>query len=422
MTREEAQQRFWQSYAQTMCKQALEQVDQYYRQHRDNLAEEFVAAFTNFFRQVRQKQDKGQKGKVSYFCCSMLYTALLRDQPAWRMDAYDKNAYNDEQECSISFDTPWLFDPLQECCRKLDQERRKYAGKINPCYIDSIKRQQAFRYIPYAILCARQALKQAVNSEEFSALHKEERVNFWVGEYKDLSETVYCYDVTVKDSAKIKRWLEKRIEDEYFGSILTDLDLSNGDYEGTTLSYARLTGSILKQVNISDALLYGSEFSKCIIQDGDFSYSQINGAIFDNAIIQGTTFQESDGSQTDLYHGEGTEEMLIDILAGASFRQSEITQTDFSYSELKEADFTDAKLEQVSFAYAYLAEVNFQNAVLVGCDFSGADLSSAKMQNAVFTDCKFNEADLQNTCFSSGSLKEICLDELQKQQISLVGG
>lgn len=418
MTREEAQQHFWHTCARDMCKQALEQVDQYYRQHRDRLAEELAATFVDFFRQVRQMQDARQKKIVSYLCCSMLYIALLQEKPVWRLDAYDKNGYNDEQECSLRFDTSWLFSPLYQTCRKLEQERKKYAGKINPCYVDTIKRRQAFAYLPYMILTARQALKQAVFSEEFSAINKESRVNIWVGEYKDLSETVYCYDVTVKDSANIKRWLEKKIEDSYFGTVLTDLDLSYGDYEGNTLSYARLNRCLLKQVNLSDTLLFGSDFSQCVINGSDFSYSQMNGAIFDDAIIKGTTFQQSCGSQTDLYHEEGTEEeMLIDILAGASFHHTQIIETDFSYSDLTGADFSGAKLEQVSFRDSSLDKTNFQEAILNGCDFRGADLSHAQLQKAVLINCQFEDADLNDARFPSGCLTSINLDEEQKRQI-----
>lgn len=413
MTREEAKQHFWQTYAQGMCKEALRQVDQYYRQHKEYLAKEFAASFIAFCRYLRQQQEAGRKEKVGLICCSMLYTALLREEQIWRFDAYDKTEYLDEQECSQRFDTPWLFRPLYEACLQMEQERKKYAGKISSSYIDTIKRRQMYGYIPYAILLARQALKQAVCSEEFAGINKEAILEVRVGEYHDLSERVYCYDVTPNDNAATKRWLEKKLRKSYFCIALTDFDLSGGDYSDITLSYTRMSRSRLHRVNLSEALLYGTDFSQCSIADSDFSYGNISGAIFDHATIQQSTFQECYGSETDLYQEEGTEdEMLVDILPGVSFRESKIERSDFSCAELKNADFSGATICNVSFQDSNLEGAIFKDATLEQCDFYGTDLRQAQFQDAVVTGCQFEEADLENASFSDSAFSEV-----QKRQI-----
>lgn len=419
MTREEVQQHFWQTYARDMCKHALKQVDQYYRQHKEELAKEFAESFIAFCRYLQQQQIAGEKREVGLICCSMLYTALLQEQQVWRFDAYDKTSYLDEQECSLKFDTSWLFRPLYETCLQLEQERKKYAGKISSSYIDTIKRRQAYYYLPYAVLIARQALKEAVWSEAFSAIKKEPIVEIRLGEYHDGSERVYCHDVTPKDSAKIKRWLEKKLRKSYFCIALTGLDLSDGDYSGITLSYTRMSNTLLHHVNLSDTLLYGTELRQCSIDGSDFSYSQISGAIFDHAIIHHTTFQHSYGSATDLYQEEGTEdEMRIDILIGASFCESQIKESNLSYSELEKVDFRGATLSDVSFRYSNLEGAIFKDAILTYCDFRGANLSRAQFPNTLLTDCQFEEANLHDASFSADYANHADFSEIQKQQIS----
>ncbi len=419
MTREEAQQHFWQTCAREMCRQALQMTDQYYRQHKDRLADEFAQVFSEFCRKIRRFQNSGRKGKIGTICCSMLYTALMQEQPAWRLDAYDDNYYFDEQECAAYFNTPWLYTPLYETCRHLQQMSKKYAGKINPGYIDSIKRRQAFKYIPYPVLVARQGLKQAVQSPEFAAIDKEETVNIRLGEYHDISEVIYCYDVSRKNNAEIRKWLEKK-HDDYFCRVLTDLDLSSGDYSGITLSYSRLTKSILRQVNLQDTVLYGTDFSLCVIEDSNFSASLLHGAIFDGAVISRTTLEDSYASQTDLHDEDSEDQMLIDILAGASFCGSRLTEVNLSYCDLDNTDFTGATLNSVSFRYSSAAGINFQDAVLTGCDFRGTDLRDAQFQNTIITNCQFEGAYLENTCFSAGiDLDNTGLNDEQKAEVTV---
>jgi uncharacterized protein YjbI with pentapeptide repeats len=380
-----------------------------------------VQDLIEFFQSIRVLQEKGIKQNVNYIFCSFLYSALLQEQPVWRFDAYDENHYFDEAECTGNFDTPWLFKELREACKDLDLVRRKYAGKINSAYVDIIKRQQAYCYMVFPTLIMRQALKDAVQSAEFARLGKGNLVEFRIGEYRDISEVVSSYVDSKQDSAKMKAWLEKKFDDKYFCSCLTDLDLSYGDYSACNLSYARLTKSMLRKVNLMEALLYGADFSHCLIEDSNFNECDLNGAYFNKAVIKRTNFRRCWGEAT-MLHEDPDSEYLTDLFPSATFCNGNLEEVDFFCASLEHTDFTNAVLSKVSFRRGSLEGAKFNNVVLNDCDFSDADLSGASFGGAVVSNCKFDGAELRATEFPQEVDHAMFTDEQRQQIIFSPGG
>lgn len=106
----------------------------------------------------------------------------------------------------------------------------------------------------------------------------------------------------------------------------------------------------------------------------------------------------------------------------------DLSELDFSYSNLSDVDFSGVDLNSSSFADAHLAAVNFSNtdltsidftrATILECDFSeavltGADFSYATVHYGNFTDsdmagCVFLESDLANSDFAGAFNLNAC--------------
>jgi len=407
MTSEQAIKQFWETYAEARCRQAFVQTEDYYHKHKEQLVAEMAQQIIAFLRHIKMQQEIGAKASISYIFCSFLYSAFMQSRPIWRWDAYDKSHYLDEQECTGYFDTPWLFAELNAAYAELDQERRKYVGKINVAYLDIIKRQQAYYYSIYPTVVIRQALKEVVKSEEFAAIQKGETVEFRLGEYHDVTEVVYSHKERKQDSAKIKAWLEKKFDDKYFTTCLTDLELSNGDYSLCNLSYARLTNSTLKHVNLQESLLYGTDFSHCCIEDSDFSHSWMSGASFTEVSMKRTRFYHCMASETAEYD-DSEQHILVDLFSETSFCKGQLTDVEFFYASLDQADFTGATLHQVSFASCSLIGACFKNTILMDCDFTNADATEATFLGATLTRCKFSK-EVDSTLFTAEQRQQLIL-------------
>lgn len=106
----------------------------------------------------------------------------------------------------------------------------------------------------------------------------------------------------------------------------------------------------------------------------------------------------------------------------------DLSELDFSYSNLSDVNFSGVDLNSSSFADAHLSSVNFSNtdltsidftrATILECDFSeavltGADFSYATVHYGNFTDsdmagCIFQESDLANSDFAGAFNLNAC--------------
>lgn len=69
----------------------------------------------------------------------------------------------------------------------------------------------------------------------------------------------------------------------------------------------------------------------------------------------------------------------------------------FSYSDLKEANFTNAHLVGANLAHSYLPNANFQDANLGFVDFSNSDLAHSSFEDVYMSGANFHNANLSHT-------------------------
>ncbi len=147
----------------------------------------------------------------------------------------------------------------------------------------------------------------------------------------------------------------------------------------------------------------------------------------------------------------------IFVLLGTRFRESDLTNSDFSYASLKGADFRDAILKNVCWFQAKhldlahfgnyylkfpqiqqlviskyaqgadfskfqeLGGINLQGADLTGSSFVGVNLGDANLQDAILVDVDFTGANLARANLRGANLSRAKLVRTQLSQADLTG-
>ncbi|OBY77594.1 hypothetical protein BBG47_21050 [Paenibacillus sp. KS1] len=191
MKKEEALHQFRTLVASDLIKTHLQQLDDYFQLHQEQVSQEFVESFAKLCRSIRDKQDSGNMGPIGYITYSMLRTELLYDRWMCLVEAANKRWFLDTSRYEEGYDAAWIFSFWGELHTDLEQERRKYMGLINPADVELIALEQAAEFYRYLIRLATHAMPQAVQLTEYRDMDKEDDLEVRVGEYLDVSELVY---------------------------------------------------------------------------------------------------------------------------------------------------------------------------------------------------------------------------------------
>lgn len=354
--KETAFEHFQKTYVKEVSQRKLMALEDFYRQHRDELAREFLESLRRICLRTGSMQAGGGKPKIAYIHYAMLRTALREKSHLWRIDAYDNSWYRDRRECETYYDAGWAFKFLDAFEAELEPYRKQYLNRIEKGDLEQLKLREATKYQYYVIALARYALKQASSLKELREIAKENLFEIRVGEYFDFSEVVYKEDLRPKDPREIKMWLEKKEPRQYSYEVFRGLDLSNGDYEGVDLRYADLNGADISRSSLRRTILMGANLTGATLEETDFSLADILAADFKDCQLRGARFHEVNG-------GDGLKETTAGLLLG-------FDGVDFRNANLEEADFEGADLSGADFTGANLAGVNFEEAELRGAIFS----------------------------------------------------
>ena len=194
------------------------------------------------------------------------------------------------------------------------------------------------------------------------------------------------------------------------GADLHDLDFSHADLSGADLSGADLQGAKLVGSKLVGTKLKGAKFNLAWIIGADFSHADLSGADLETLIV-------SNGLQTlpqeaasfvgaNLSGAKVTARLSLDDMRGANLSHIQasadmknqsmgLIRTEFSQTNLNDANFEDAMLAHVNFEFAKLARANFSGADLSYADFTGANLTDADLTGANTTGAIFAQAVLK---------------------------
>ena len=194
------------------------------------------------------------------------------------------------------------------------------------------------------------------------------------------------------------------------GADLHDLDFSHADLSGADLSGADLRGAKLVGSKLVRAKLPGANLNLTWIMGADFSEANLSGADLETLVVsagmqtlpqEAATFVGANFSGARVTARFNLDDMhgadLSHIQASADMKNQSmgLIRTEFSQTNLNDANFEDAMLAHVNFEFAKLARANFSGADLSYADFTGANLTDADLTGANTTGAIFAQAVLK---------------------------
>lgn len=93
-------------------------------------------------------------------------------------------------------------------------------------------------------------------------------------------------------------------------------------------------------------------------------------------------------------------------LSEADFSHSELDSVDFSNIDFSGTSFSEANLTNINFSDCDLSTVDFSRANIIECNFTGSVMNGANFSYATVNYCDFNDADMAGVNFSEANLSD----------------
>lgn len=155
--------------------------------------EPFLKEIDRLMKLVAEKQADDEKGKVAYICFSFLYSNVMLNKNALRIDVFDKNIFFDTKEIVGEWKLDYFFSSVEQDMSK--------AFKILSSNYIRIKRHEEkelfnsylFNYYMLAEVVLRALAPSISTLESFQSIEKEEKVIVTYGEYMDKMQEIAVF-------------------------------------------------------------------------------------------------------------------------------------------------------------------------------------------------------------------------------------
>lgn len=315
----------------------------------DSVQAEFIESFVRLCDKIVFMQSNKEKREIAYINYSLLRTQIINNKYSYLISAYDDRWYSDESICEELYDASWALKYLDEYEAELNFHRKKYIDQITFRDVQKLKLELALEYHQFILQLARKTIIKAIETTAFKNVLKSIKFDVRVGEYFDISESIYVNDNTTKDSSKTKILLEKKYPLAYVYEHYKNLDLSGGDYGINDFTYAFFEKCNLKDSRFENTILRGTRFQYCKLKGSKFGNSIIIGADFNNSDLVGSDFCNCN---TNIYFV--VEDLENPLFERISFQNANLKGSDISYSNMAGTDFSNANLEGCNFKNTYL--------------------------------------------------------------------
>lgn len=341
-------------YMEALHEAKIRQLKKDIAENFNSIRERFIESFARICDKIAFMQSKGEKKEIAFINYSLLRTQIINNKHNYLISAYDDTWYADEFICEELYDASWAFRYLDEFEAELNLQAKKYMGQITFRDVQKIKLEKVLAYHRFVLQLARKSVLKAIETPEFNRVLKFMKFDVRVGEYFDISESIYVDDNTPKDSLKTKKLLEKKYPLTYGYEHYKNLDLSRGDYESNNFSY-----TVFENCNLSDSIfkntvLRGTRFKNCNLKGSKFGNSVIIGTDFCDSELEGADFSNCNNNV--IFDDEDMENPLFEKI---SFCNANLKGLNVSYSNMAGTDFTGAYLEGCSFK-----NTNLKNAIV----------------------------------------------------------
>jgi len=156
--------------------------------------------------------------------------------------------------------------------------------------------------------------------------------------YQKLEEISSCRGVNIAGICPIREWGPFRIQRDFSNSSFDNLEFRGTDFSGSTFRRATFSDIGAYQVSLNEV---------------DARYSVWLRSAISESSIQSATFARADLSGCDLSGCNLSNSSFLNVRAVATnFRGACLHNCDFSFSDIRDAQFSEAQLRNTDFSYA----------------------------------------------------------------------
>ncbi len=305
----------------------------------------FQKNFRSICENIVTLQGSGKLGEISYLEYTMLYTSLAQRKWNSQVRVYGVDWYFDSRQMGAgNFDIPFLLTKYQELWNALMTERKRYAGAVSAQDALSFLLASAPQFYKYVAAACRFSILPCIEEGPFRLMQRAERFEINVGEYMARTESIYKENKGITSKNALD-WFMQRHEFEYTFECFCGLDFSGADLSKIDLRYSDLRNAKLAGTDFQGSMLFGTRFCNadmqganlrcCLIHEADFTGANLSNACFTSAKAYSGLPKRPDWITTGYRK--------------VSFRNADLTETDFRECGIQDADFTGAVMDGALF-------------------------------------------------------------------------
>lgn len=177
---------------------------------------------------------------------------------------------------------------------------------------------------------------------------------------------------------------------------LSDLDLSNRNFDDVYIEQADMTGTTLKGSTLKRASLKRIQLTKGDVSDANFREADLTGAIMRDLKAHRTNMSfalmmDADASRADWTDADLSHSKLI----GTTMENNVLTRAHLHSAILRGATLTGSILSHANLHDADLMLTDLTNVIFEHCDVTNAQFSRANLSGCVFIDTDLRTANLR---------------------------
>jgi hypothetical protein len=363
--------RFNQNNVRPALEQALINLEQDFQQNKEQMKQVFIDSFCQVCKNIKELQKTSQP-KLGFLIFHLLRTKVLQHNYTYTAIAYDKEWYRREGFPVGEMDVSFIFEHYETMWKRLSSECKKYIMQIEEPDVERIMLAHMGGFHKYVVEVMRLGLLEALDTDEYQSLKKEDRFEIQAGEYYELCDLIHIEQKT-RDLLEIKSRIQQGQGQACCFQDFRELDLSGFSCQSRDLRYADFRNSILNGANLSISLLMGTKFKDCTMKCVNLMFSMISDASFERADLTGTDLQY--------------------CVAFTGKRCG---------NQWKNTGFFG-----VSFKNSLLVDANFTGSTILGGDFEGADLRGAVFTDVQLYGSRFTQKQVEQCKFSQEQLEQM---------------
>ncbi|TCO68977.1 pentapeptide repeat protein [Marinisporobacter balticus] len=378
---EKALEKFHENDVKPALDEALVHLEEDFQQNKDALKKLFLNSFKEICTNIkevstnREEVEKTTHSKTGFIIYTLLRTRILQHKYVYKVIVYDKDWYLNEGLSVGELDVSFFYKHFEGLWQKLMKASKKYVLKISEIDVEHIMLDHLDDFHKYVVELMRYSLIDAVETEEYFAIEKEEILEIQSGEYYEPCDIIHM-EHKEKNYKKIRKWLEEKERQSYCFQDFRGIDLKNLEYKNSDLRYT------------------------------DFRDSQLDGLDLTTSLLIGTKFKNSSMIGTNL---------MVSMIHGANFEKADLTGAKLQYC----VAFT-GKNEANAWKKTGFTGVSFKDSILKKANFTGATIIAANFLGADLTDAIFDEAKLYRSKFTKDQLEKVKLTKEQLEQIEII--